>query len=420
MRTLLLLTCLFVMGSASAWEKGRVKGDFGASVREVAAGIRNYPNAALFGPDNDDDYYSETIIRLTASNVGIAGLPGLGVIEYHLVGGMVKTSMQSGAGLGGLSQSSGGRRYRDSLFEMDDKTWNEASARYYLNLDRANVKVPFSFGDLTGGRQAITFGETYFWNPLDIFNPFDARSFDRDYKQGVDVIRMDVPLGDFAGMNVVAGSYGRESYYKENVFLFRCYGDLLGWDTSLQWGQLYGGNQFGYGFTGEAGAYEFRGEAAWFKSKIEDRVPTAPGIRMLDDSFTGVLGMGRKVAEKVTVEAEYLYNGSGIPEHMNAGAVRVSSGDSLQISRQLAGVSVSWEAMPLLTARFGTIYSFSDGSRAFQPGITCSLSNESELVVGAVINMGKRPGTDATGFPRMRSEFGTNPDVGYIEFKGYF
>jgi hypothetical protein len=385
----------------------------------VGAGIRNYPNEALFGPDNGSDYYSETILRLTASGIGIPRLPAV-TLEAHLVGGMVKTSMAGEAGLGGLGQASISRRYRDKYFSADGRTWNEDAARYYLNIDRSSVKLALSFGDLTFGRQAVTFGETYFWNPLDVFNPFDARSFDRDYKPGVDVARMDFPLGNLAGMNVIAGNYGSDSYYKDNVFLFRCYGDLGGWDTSLQWGQVYGGNQFGYGFTGEAGAFEVRGEASWFKSRIDDPVPFSPEVKMVDDSFTGVLGMGRKVVDKVTVEAEYLYNGAGIPENLGAAAVRVGGGDALQMGRHLLGLSVSWETMPLLTTRFACIGSFSDGSRAFQPGLTYSLSNESELVAGAVINMGKRPGTDASGYPRLRSEFGTNPDAFYIEYKLYF
>lgn len=395
---------------------------FGASVREIGAGIRNYPNEALFGAGNSSDYYSETILRMTASNISIPRLSAL-FLEIHVVGGIVKTSMDGSPGLGGLSQSSSGRRYRLDWVGLETNTWDENGAAFYVDLDRANLKYRFSLGDLTVGRQAVTFGETYFWNPLDIFNPFDARSFDRDYKPGVDLLKLDVPFGDFSGMNVIVGAYNGgmgPSDFKRHVFIARCYGSLQGWDMAVQGGQVYGGSQFGYGFTGEAFSLEVRGEASWFKSKIDDRVIFDPGIRMLDDSFTGVAGLGRKVTDRVTVETEYLYNGAGIPENMDAGLARVGAGDALHIGRHLAGASVSWETMPLLATRFACIYSFSDGSRVFQPGLTWSLSNESELVAGAVINMGKRPGTDAMGFPRLRSEFGTSPDAYYMEVKIYF
>jgi len=417
----LLLSALLITGSLAGAERAGVAGDFGASLREVGAGIRNYPNDAMFGPDNPSDYYSESILRLTASGFGIKDRPGLGVFEFHLVGGMVKTSATALSGLGGLSQSSTSRRYRDDIWWYG-KTWNESEAMYYLDLDRSNLKFPLSFGDLTVGRQAVTFGQTYFWNPLDVFNPFDARSFDRDYKPGVDVIRLDTPLGDFAGMNLVVASYGggSGSEYRNNVFLFRCYGDVDGWDMAFQGGQIYGGNQFGGGLSGEACSLEVRGEAVWFKTKIDDQVPGNPGLKILDDSFTGVFGLGRKMTSGITVEAEYLYNGAGIPGDLNAAAVRVASGNALQMGRHLAGVSVSWEAMPLLTPRLACIGSFSDGSRALQPGFTYSLSNESELVAGAIINLGRRPGTGGGGGPKIRSEFGTNPDAGYLEFKIYF
>ena len=64
------------------------------------------------------------------------------------------------------------------------------------------------WGDLTAGRQAITFGKAYFWNPLDVFFPFDSSQIDREYKPGVDALRIDVPLGAFSGLNLV-GAAGR-------------------------------------------------------------------------------------------------------------------------------------------------------------------------------------------------------------------
>ena len=399
--------------------RGWTAGDWGASIRDVGAGIKNYPNSALFGADNPGDYYSETIIRLTASNIGNAlFFPGL--VEAHLVGGMVKSSASVQSGLGGLSQVFSGRRYRTSRELFERKTWNETGAVYYLDLDRANFKYSFAIGDLTMGRQAVTFGQTYFWNPLDVFNPFDARSFDRDYKPGVDVIRLDTPLGDFAGINLVVASYGGSPEYKNNVFLFRCYGDMEGWDMAFQGGQIYGGNQFGGGLSGEACSLEVRGEAVWFKTKIGDQVPERSGLKMLDNSFSGVFGLGRKVTSKITVESEYFYNGAGVPHDLDAAALRMASGNSLQMGRHLAGISVSWEALPLLVPRLACISSFSDGSRAIQPALTCSLSNESELVAGAVINMGKRPGSGPGGETRLRSEFGANPDAYYMEIKLYF
>ena len=91
-----------------------------------------------------------------------------------------------------------------------DANWNfvqQDQALCTLVFDRFNIKQSFDWGDITTGRQAITFGKTYFWNPLDVFFPFGASQFDRDYKPGVDALRVDIPFGRFSGLNLV-GSAG--------------------------------------------------------------------------------------------------------------------------------------------------------------------------------------------------------------------
>ena len=47
----------------------------------------------------------------------------------------------------------------------------------YQNLDRLNFQIQMDAGDLTIGRQAISFGSARIINPTDIFLPFDVRTF---------------------------------------------------------------------------------------------------------------------------------------------------------------------------------------------------------------------------------------------------
>ena len=53
-------------------------------------------------------------------------------------------------------------------------------------LDRLNVEMAWQRVRVKVGRQAITWGVTYFWPSLDLFVPFEPQRVDRDYKAGVD------------------------------------------------------------------------------------------------------------------------------------------------------------------------------------------------------------------------------------------
>ena len=85
---------------------------------------------------------------------------------------------------------------------------SQAASLWLDRPERPRCALPRA--DVTVGRQAITFGKAYFWNPLDEFLPFDARQIDRDYKAGVDAVRVDIPTSPFSGVNVVVAP-GRSS-----------------------------------------------------------------------------------------------------------------------------------------------------------------------------------------------------------------
>ncbi len=62
-------------------------------------------------------------------------------------------------------------------------------------LDNFYMKLSFKLADLTVGRQQVSPGVGYAWNPVDIFN--SKSLMDPSYEQpGVNALRVDIPLGD--------------------------------------------------------------------------------------------------------------------------------------------------------------------------------------------------------------------------------
>jgi hypothetical protein len=71
-----------------------------------------------------------------------------------------------------------------------------------LYLDNVYLKARFKHFDLTVGKQQLSLGTGYAWNPTDIFNIKDL--MDPTYEQtGVTAIRAELPLGDRLGLDLI-------------------------------------------------------------------------------------------------------------------------------------------------------------------------------------------------------------------------
>ncbi len=418
-----------ILWTAPAWALyGDSEGALGVdgSLRAIVLGINNYDNPDIFG-DHGHDWLAQLIGRLTAEGHPRENF----AYEAHLV--QVATfATAPGGGLGASALGRADQRYRvlDLEFEWHDQTYSNA----VMFLDRLNAKLSFSWGDLTLGRQAVTFGKAYFWNPLDEFLPFDPSQFDRDYKPGVDAARLDIPLGDFSGLNLVAVG-GRtldaqNSYLNPDAFgnlswqgsalLARGFTTLKGFDLALQGGKIYGGYELGGALSGDAGPVQVRAEAA-YKWAV-DSEPLSGGLEgdLMENHLTAVVGAGRRFEFGLEVESELLYNGGGESNDLRSALARQSYGSIPHMSRWVWGLRLSYEILPVLNAYWAFMLSMDDLSWQTQPSLVWSLSDNTELLGGLTINRGERPGVDDSGNTVPKSEFGLAPDYFFLEFKWYF
>jgi len=406
-------------------------GPFGldGSIRTIGIVIDPYAFEPIFEGD-DIEGLSQSLLRLTAG-----GRPNDRLkYEVHLVQGFTYFSMETGFQVLPFLTESGKLKYR----AVDD-TWDQVSENDHgssLWWDRFNVKIALPWMDITLGRQAVTFGKAYFWNPLDIFLPFDSSQFDRDYKAGVDAVRMDVPLGDLSGVTLVY-AFGREldlegryldrdlsadtSWYG-SALLGRAFTYFKGFDFALQGGKVYGGHQLGGGLVGEVKTIELRAEAAHFWDDPSPAMPFPLNGRLLEDALTAVIGVGRRFENSLTFELEWLYNGAGESDsdRFFQALLRASQGHLLQLGRWMVGMNVSYEITPLILGQLVAIHSLTDQSTQIQPFLSWSLSDNADLLAGAIFSIGERPALDPVRLVRIRSEFGTYPHFYFAEIKYYF
>ncbi|HSG98903.1 MAG TPA: hypothetical protein VLB27_02570 [candidate division Zixibacteria bacterium] len=398
-----------------------VVAEVGASLRTVL-GLSDYtPGVFEF---TATERFAESLLRATVERTLSTDV----TFEAHLVQA-VALFESSAVDPGGAETSllSGGARLR--ALDLDWSQSHTGTAAADLWLDRLNTRISLGPIDATVGRQAITFGQAYFWNPLDVFLSFDPRQFDRDYKPGVDALRGDLTLGDFSELTLVlaAGGYHDSARGRANDFwsaswygsvaLARWRTTLGDWDAALQAGAVFGGAQCGVGFSGEIGPLESRFEAAYLWA---DRSIALPGFAeqpLTEDHLTLVAGIGRWLTPTLNVEAEYLFNGAGAGNatELPTAWIRYLNGTLLQVSERVIGEVITYQLTPLSVVSLAGVHSLSDGSGLLQPGVTLSVANEMDLLLGAIVNWGR--GADGGV---VRSEFGSRPDTYYLEAKIYF
>jgi len=99
-------------------------------------------------------------------------------IEFHLLeGGTINPLPAAPSGFASFSEAT---RFRVDRLDHIQTTHEDFSSQ--IAIDRANIALRLPHCDLTVGRQAISLGTTYFWNPNDLLTAFSPYEFDRDYK----------------------------------------------------------------------------------------------------------------------------------------------------------------------------------------------------------------------------------------------
>lgn len=151
-----------------------------------------------------------------------------------------------------------------------------------LYLENLFLRVSFQKFDLTLGRQPIAQGTGYAWNPLDIFNRKDL--IDPTYElPGVDAIRVEIPLGERMGLDVIVAP---DSSWKMSTKMMQLKLGLGSFDFTMNWAQQF--HLFPYwkimdimithdiiefiggSFVGQIGEIGLWGEGLWSMDAVKD------------------------------------------------------------------------------------------------------------------------------------------------------
>jgi len=306
------------------------------------------------------------------------------------------------------------------------------------NLDRFNYQYSNQYGDLTIGRQVLSFGSSRFINPTDIFIPFAIQTLNQEYRVGIDAIRYKADVGDFAviDMGFVIGEDGK----KQNSAAFlRGKDSISGNDIEAIAITLDDAWLLGAGIERAIGDFGFWFETAfmdWHQTSIDEGITaetlstTALPSTTLPYSknyWRTSIGADYALNEDIIVMIEYHYNGAGSKK------VDEYSKIATQAPYQKAGVylygqhyiipALTWLASPLLSVSASAFYNISDSSVFITLNGETSWSDNLYSDFGLYLSYGENMEFQRDGINvdyTFGSEFGSYPPSIYASVRYYF
>jgi hypothetical protein len=145
-----------------------------------------------------------------------------------------------------------------------DMSWDVMNkSSFYLNttVDRLWLDFNYNKFQATIGRQRINWGQTFVWNPNDIFNAYSF--FDIDYieKPGSDAIRLQYYPSSSSTIEAAAKIDNENNITAAGMYRFNR------WGYDIQFLAGYSNSSdivAGAGWSGSIGSVSFRGEGSWF------------------------------------------------------------------------------------------------------------------------------------------------------------
>ena len=306
------------------------------------------------------------------------------------------------------------RQLDDTLVEVG------TTFSYDHELDRAVASLSLPRAEVTVGRQAVGWGRGLVFGAVDIFAPFSPLESDREWRRGIDAIRLRAPVTDLISIDAVA-AFGESM--EESAFVGRVHGYIGNVD-----GELFAGTRCEDGFYGASVSFplldaEFHGEAAVFLSP--EPLPAGGSFGSDDVAVKAVAGGSRSfdVAAGLMLVAEYHYSGFGLSDIEEAADYfedsvfleRYMRGDSQIFGRHAFAIQLSYGFAGVAPLSATWVMSPVDGSGVVIPSVVWVFSDSVTLTANTYIVHGATPDDR-----KILSEYGWTPTSGLLQISFYY
>ena len=281
--------------------------------------------------------------------------------------------------------------------------------RAWHDIDRLALSVYTDAGDLTVGRQAITWGISSLFPVADLWAQFSPFELDTEEKPGIDAVRFLTYPGEGWEVDAVLADRGSAEDLSAGV---RASVALPWADLYLAGGKLWNEAMVMGGVAAPVGAWKLRAETLLPYDLDDDEVDRARATLGVDWMGGGLI-----------VSGEYHYNGVGGTDATDYAGVladpRFARGESYYLGRHYVGGAVVWTpGNDRLSLTLSALVNLQDPSTALTPVITYDFGQHTRVSAGGMLTSGTAP--TLSGATALESEYGTYGDLFFLRMSVYF
>ncbi len=217
---------------------------------------------------------------------------------------------------------------------------NSSIDRFWLSYEKGKFKT-------TIGRQRINWGQTFVWNPNDIFNAYSFFDFDYVERPGSDAIRLQYYNSEISATECAIKIDSRKKITAAAMYR----GNINSFDYQVLGGMLANNDLVGgFGWSGAIKRMALRGEASYFHPI--NRASDTTGIILVS------VAADYTFSNSLYILAEYLFSSTNPPKN-------VSFLDFYQAPQTVKNITfvkhsivmqVSYPITPLINSSFAVMY----------------------------------------------------------------
>jgi hypothetical protein len=270
-----------------------------------------------------------------------------------------------------------GRPYAGLIGDDDgmiDMSWNiieEQSILLNTTVDRLWLDLHYNKFQVTLGRQRINWGQTFVWNPNDIFNAYSYFDFDYVERPGSDALRLQFFPSSSSAAEFAIKIDDEDDITAAGLYRFNI------WNYDIQFLAGFMNSEdvvIGAGWSGSVGSISFRGEGTWF-----DPYEDFPG-----DESTVLLtaGLDKIFKDNSIAQIQLMYCNDPVDiSYFNSFYSGNFSSKQLAFSEFTAFGQFTWAATPLLNLTLAAMW-FPDLEGYFAgPSMDYSLSENLDFTL---------------------------------------
>lgn len=230
-----------------------------------------------------------------------------------------------------------------------DMSWNVIEKQSLLlntTIDRLWLDIQLGKFQITAGRQRINWGQTFVWNPNDLFNAYSFFDFDYVERPGGDAVRFQYFPSSSSALEMAVKADRNHDITAAGLYRF----NKWSYDFQFLAGLVNGEDLVvGTGWSGAIKSISFRGEASWFHHDV-DSLPAK-------NTLIATTGFDRVFEDNSSIQLQFMYCNNPLElKHLNNLYSGNLSAKDLAFSEYSAFAQFTWAINPLLNATLSAMW----------------------------------------------------------------